>query len=118
MKFSTLLLSALCTFSTYASAQNIELVSLQLNRATFEQFTIQIEQQTSFRFYYKPQWTDSLSITLSIQEQPVSAVLEKMFEGTDLKYAIDDSNNIYITRDRSILTTLLPDFYNDTPSTS
>lgn len=116
MKFSTILLSALCIISAYARAQNTGLVSLQLSRASFEQFATQVEQQTSFRFYYKPQWTDSLSITLSVQQQPVSAVLEKIFEGTDLKYATDESKNIYITRDRSILTTLLPDFFAISPT--
>jgi hypothetical protein len=117
MKLSILLFSTLCAISSIdGHAQDTTRVSLHLNEVTFEEFAHQIEQQTQLRFYYKPVWTDSLSITVSVQNQQVNAVMEKILEGTDLRYAIDENKNVYITRERNILTILLPDFFNTSAS--
>jgi hypothetical protein len=80
---------------------------------SFESIAQQIEATTSYRFYYKPEWVDTLTFNTEVTSLPVTEVLSKLFTGTQLRYAIDARNNIYITHDRAILTELPAGFFPD-----
>lgn len=101
-----------------ARAQSDHRISGDFRGMTFNQFVAAVEGQTNYRFYYKPAWTDSLSIQAQVQDKNISALLDEIFTGTDLNYAIDDNHTIYITRERKILTQLTPGFFEETKSVS
>ena len=108
--FYTSLIALLLSFSSYA--QETKTVSGNFTSLTFDQLVNAIEQQTSYRFFYKPTWTDSVSVTLNVTNEKVSKVLEQALEGTDLHYSIID-NAIYILKERQLLTELPADFFNE-----
>ena len=106
MKYLIALFIVLCSLS--ASAQ--ETVSANLNSAPFHELIKIIEQQTSYRLYYKSTWTDSITITINVKQEPVTRVLEQALQETDLQYSIHEKN-IYITKERPLLTELPSDYF-------
>jgi hypothetical protein len=102
----------LASFTT-TLAQKQELISGDFKGQSFSQVVEAIEKQSSYKFYYKPLWTDSLAIELQVQDKPIDQVLTQLFANTDLQYAIDANKNIYVTKERRILTSLPTDFFHD-----
>ncbi|MDE3247096.1 MAG: TonB-dependent receptor [Bacteroidota bacterium] len=105
--FSGMLVLLLCTASS-AVAQDSARVSLSLDDAAFSTFVQSVEAQTSCRFWYDSTETDSLRITIRVNRMRLSEVLEKVFDGSNLHFAIDTRNQVYITR-RFIVRTSLPE---------
>jgi hypothetical protein len=108
MKYLYLLFTLCSSFSVTAQ----EAVSVNLDAAPFHALVKAVEQQTSHRFYYKSEWTDSVSVSVNVTQQPVVRVLELALEGTGLHYSISHKE-IYITKERLILTALPDDFFNE-----
>lgn len=100
-----------------ASAQQVSVVSIQAEAATFDTFVKQIEDQTSFRFYFDKRYTDSVRVTLRANRVPVTEALDKALEFTDLHYNIFNSL-IFITRERQMLTALPPGFLDGVSDTA
>lgn len=78
----------------------------------FEKFVETLEARTPFRFFFDTKNTDSLFVTVNLQNVTLSAALDQVLAGTDLHYAIDPDNNVYITQAREIMVGLPDDFYN------
>ena len=106
-----LLLLSLFLVSTPLKAQQQQLISGHFTSMKFDQIVEAIEQQTHYRFYFDKAWTDSLTVTLDVERKPVGEILEEIFRGTLLHYAIDPDNRIFITQDRQILSELPPGFF-------
>ncbi|HTF20542.1 MAG TPA: TonB-dependent receptor [Chryseolinea sp.] len=100
------------TAALSASGQTLRLISGTYDSAKFDDLVRDIEKQTPFHFYYNSRATDSLRVTLSFQNSEVSPVLGQLFSGTDLHFAIDERNNIFVTEGREIMTALPDDFFN------
>lgn len=98
--------------ATPIHAQQKDLVTGNFT-GNFETIAQQIEATTGYHFYYKPEWMDSLTFSVTAENQPVAEVLARLLTGTQLRYAIDTQKNIYITYDREILTQLPPGFFPD-----
>lgn len=105
-----LLFFLLLVMATSGFSQRTTRITAQFTAATFEQVVTKIEEQTDYRLSYNAAWTDSLTVDLSISNEEVTSVLEKILSGTELHYNIYQ-NNIYITRERQILTELPADFF-------
>jgi hypothetical protein len=86
-------------------AQNNQLVSIALNNASVTEFVKQVEQQTSYRFFYLDSWVDTVSVSIQIQKQPVSIVLEKALLKTGINFTIID-DRIFLTPHVKIITDL------------
>jgi hypothetical protein len=71
------------------SAQTTRRVSLQLESAhRLNNSPLRLNNRSSFRIYYKPQWVrqpPNITTFCSARTESVQ-FLEKIFEGTDLKY--------------------------------
>src|SRR5688572_22159065 len=78
---------------------------------SLEKFVKEIESKTNYHFYFNPQFSDSLSITASPQNQSIEELLNQVLAGTDLRYVIDSDHNIYISFEREILADLPDDFF-------
>ncbi|MDQ3277570.1 MAG: TonB-dependent receptor, partial [Bacteroidota bacterium] len=71
-----------------------------------------VEAQSPYYFYYDSTHVDSLRVNLMVQEQPLPEVLQNVFRNTDLQFAIDAQNRVFITRKIPLVTTLPPNFFN------
>lgn len=81
-------------------------ISGDFSSLRFEQFVQRIEAQTPYRFYYTPADGDSIRVDMRVENQPVRAILQQLFENTRYAFAIDRQNRVYITTDRVIRTEL------------
>ena len=104
-----LLFFLLLAMATSGFSQRTTRITAQFSSASFEQVVNKIEEQTDFRLSYNSTWTDSLTVDLNVSNEEVASVLDKILSGTEFHYHIYQ-NNIYITRDRQILTELPIDF--------
>ena len=85
-------------------------ISGEFDQISFDEFVAYIEDKTDYHFYYDPVWTDSLVADFNVERKSIHAVLNQLFAGTDLNYAVEGSG-IYITRGRKIMVDLPPGFF-------
>ncbi len=96
-------------FSFRASAQlsfDGKTVSGTVTGLSFQNFVKVIEKNSEYYFYYNQADTDSVFVTASVTKKSLPSFLNQLFQDTDLKYAIDAQNRIFITKDRPIITAL------------
>ncbi|WP_242920704.1 TonB-dependent receptor [Pontibacter liquoris] len=107
-----LIFTMVVCFARQAQAQQNTgvLVSGDFKQATLEEFARAVEAQTPYHFYFNPVATDSLSITLQVREQPLPAVLSRIFLNTPFQFAIDVGNRVFITKGQQ-LSVALPENY-------
>jgi hypothetical protein len=86
-------------------------VSGSFNGISFQKFVEEIESKTPYRFYFDPLTTDSLVVNATPQNQAIGDLLNSVLSGTDLHFSIDPDQNIYITYEREILSSLPDDFF-------
>ena len=108
------LLFSVIVISSSLHAQQQRLISGQFTGITFDQMIEAIEKQSDYRFYYDKRWTDSLVVNMNVQRKPIQDILTGIFTGTDLHFAIDLVNRVFITKERQILAQLPPDFFGET----
>lgn len=111
MKLFYILFFLLCR-TIHLFAQSDPVVSGDFTGAAFQEFVTAVEQQTSLRFYFKPGTVDSVAVNVQAEKKSIRLLLEEIFAGTDLNFAVED-NNIYISKTRKILTSLPPGFYGE-----
>ncbi len=114
MKSFSIFIIILCCFTLVqykASAQQGEpVITARFDSLKASAFVLALEKQTGYRIYYDTTGFDSLSVTLNIQQKPLSQVLDMVFINTDLKYSIYNKQ-VFITKGVAITTTLPEDFF-------
>ena len=114
MKSFSIFIIILCCFTLVqykASAQQGEpVITARFDSLKASAFVLELEKQTGYRIYYDTTGFDSLSVTLNIQQKPLSQVLDMVFMNTDLKYSIYNKQ-VFITKGVAITTTLPEDFF-------
>lgn len=100
-------------FSIGAHAQN-SLVSGDFNNLPADSFFLQIEKTTPYHFFYDAKQLDSFRVAVSAKDETLSDVLKKAFQNTDILFAIDGQNRVFITRQVQIITSLPVDFFRKT----
>ncbi|MEN2398273.1 TonB-dependent receptor [Flavobacterium sp. MC2016-06] len=95
MKLTTLLiLVAMFNIRGNTYAQKTK-VTLELNNSTIEKVIETIEQKTDFRFIYKLNDIDlDRVISISVKDQPINIVLDKLFKGTPTEFKVRDTQII------------------------
>ena len=89
-----LLLVAMLNIRGNTYAQKTK-VTLELNNSTIEKVIETIEQKTDFRFIYKLNDIDlDRVITISVKNQPIDIVLNKLFKGTPTEFRVRDTQII------------------------
>jgi hypothetical protein len=94
-----------------AYGQGKELISGEFRHLTLEQFVQQMEKTTGYHFFYSLSKSDSIEVDIIVNEEPLDSVLGKIFRQTEFRYAVDDQNNVFITRKFRIETTMPPGFF-------
>ncbi len=115
-KISWLIIACFLSYLPLWGQEEVK-VSGNFTSISFDQFVKQIESQTPYRFFYKTAWTDSLSVQLNVSKERIGPLLDQVFTGTLLHYALHE-NKIYITKERQLITTLPADFFNQGASFS
>lgn len=95
LKLTTLLiLVAMFNIRGNTYAQKTK-VTLELNNSTIEKVIETIEQKTDFRFIYKLNDIDlDRTISISVKDQPINVVLDKLFKGTPTEFKVRDTQII------------------------
>ena len=89
-----LLLVAMLNIRGNTYAQKTK-VTLELNNSTIEKVIETIEQKTDFRFIYKLNDIDlDRTISISVKNQPIDIVLNKLFRGTPTEFKVRDTQII------------------------
>ena len=84
----------------------------QFYNVKFPDFVKQAESTTIYHFYYDEAALDSFTINLQLTEETLPGSLEKIFNNTDFRYSIDELNHVFITKNKSLQTTLGANFFN------
>jgi len=92
-------------------AQQTPLITGSFSNTSFDEFVKDVELQTHLHFYYDRHQMDSLRISTTFNNEPVSQVLKTVFEGTNFFFSVYD-NSILITKDRKLYAILPPNFFN------
>lgn len=98
--------------ATAASGQEKgRLITGTFSGLTMQEFVNRLEAQTPYHFYYTASQFDSIRINLAVQAQPLSEVLATALPADSAFHvAIDEMNNVFITKGYIIQTALPPDF--------
>lgn len=92
--------------------QKRKLITGNYKDISFENFVTDIESKTDFHFFFNSSSTDSLRVNASFEQKSINEILNGIFAGTQLHYAIDDQGNIFITEGREIMADLPSDFFD------
>lgn len=107
-----LLLFFFLMIAAAAKGQSPSLVSGHFVNLPVQKFFQQVEAQTPYYFYYDSTQLDSLVVNILVHDQPVPDVLQKVFRGTDLQFAIDEQNRVFITKKILLQASLPPNYFN------
>jgi hypothetical protein len=112
--YGKLALFILMLFESYTTtlAQEKKVFSIEFSEASFLDFITTIEENSPYRFFYFNSDADSVKVNLSVKNQPINIVLDKVVRPLGLSYSIDAQDNIFITRVRQIQTDLPIGFYD------
>lgn len=108
---NTLLFTLFFTLAALAKAQTPILISGKFDSLTAEKFFKQIEERTPYFFYYDRTQLDSITISLTVNDLPLQEVLKQAFQNTDIQFAIDAQNRVFVTRKIAVVTSLPPGFF-------
>lgn len=99
-RYSFLLLFAGFLFcsSLYGQKESIFPVTIDLKKTTAKEFIGQLEKQTGFHFYYDTTRFDSVVINITVEQQSLKKVLDRVFANTGFYYAIDNDKHVFITK--------------------
>ncbi|MBW3467143.1 TonB-dependent receptor [Arthrospiribacter ruber] len=78
---------------------------------SFQRFSRQIEQQSDYRFYFLEQDIAEIEVNISASDNTLDQMLQAIFDGTALKYTIDEKKKVFVTRDKKLDLSLRPDFF-------
>src|SRR3984885_16261976 len=95
---------ALCLSSLYAQKNPQNLISGNFKELTIQDFAKQLEQQTTYFFYYDISLFDSIRFTLSADREPLSSVMDRAFSKTDFTWSVGRHNEVFLTRGNFVQT--------------
>jgi hypothetical protein len=97
----------------FAQQVSDPLVTGNYTNTTFRTFVEDLEAKTRFTFYFDPAVTDSITVDIQVTAQPLSKVLTQALQGTNLRFAISDEKQVFITSEKQVLTSLPDNFFNN-----
>lgn len=104
MKFLYLYIIAFFLISNINSkAQNAdERIDINVNNLNLEDFAKKIELASSYKLFFDPKISDSLTITIDVSNKTIPEILDIAFNNSKFKYAIDHYRNVFITENYAI----------------
>lgn len=82
-------------------AQGTQPITVTFNKVALKAAVLEVETQTSRKFYFQDSWLDGYFVTQKFVEQPLRSVLDRLFANTNINYVIIDEriillNNTYV----------------------
>src|SRR5580704_10554132 len=93
-------------------SQQEQLINGDFTGMSFGQFVQQVESASSYHFYFDTALTSKIMAGFSVSNKPLRAVLQQLFNKSDLHYAIDGDMNVFITKKAEIQTSLPTGFFD------
>jgi hypothetical protein len=103
-----LFLLCLLPFATNAQEQRI---TGNFPSVKFSSFVQQVEQSTSYRFYFDETMLDSFVVNISANNLTITELLQKVFQQSGYHFTIN-SNKVYVTKQLPFQSTLPDDFFD------
>ena len=91
-------------------------VSVNLKDASFEAFTVLVEEKTGIHFYYRNEWTNDIVVNVERDSINVTDLVREVLRGSQLYFSLIDSDRIYILPDNPLITTIPKQIYSDRDS--
>ena len=82
-----------------SQAQNDSIkISYSGSNVAFPKFVEEIESTSNIKFYYDPQWVDSLFVSAHFNNISIGQALKQILINRNLHYYLDSRGNIIITK--------------------
>ena len=96
----TSLCGLLCVSSAFATQVNSQTmrVNINANQKQAKEIIKQIEEQTDYLFVYNKKVNLNHTVSISASNETVAEVLDRMFAGTDIVYAVQGNNILLMHR--------------------
>jgi len=98
MKKLCLTLIIIITSAISALAQQGGLIDVDYHQANISEVTTDLKSKTGYRFYYEPAQFDSLRVSVTLHQQPLKTVLDKIFAKTTYYYLVTDDQEVILTK--------------------
>ncbi len=108
---SFLFLFLICS-GLYGQKDTVTFITASVKEVSIEKFADIIEKQSGFHFYYDTARVDSVTITITVSNQPIKNVLDLAFANTGIFYAIDNTKHIFLTKGYALNLSLPDGFFN------
>lgn len=89
-------------------------ISGQFENLLLPEFFNKIESLAPVKFFYDKAVLDSSRINLTVQNELLSQVLDKVLRDAKLQFSIDDEGRVFVTRGLKITTALPGNFFSST----
>ena len=106
------ILFVIILISSAIVARSQDLITGDYTNYPFHDFAKKIEKETDYKFYYNPAWMDSVLVNLRVKEKPLEVVLNVIFHNTDLRFIIDPSHQVIITKGQELMADLPEGFFD------
>src|SRR5882757_4310467 len=82
------------------------LISGNFKDLSIQDFTKELEQQTTYYFYYDISLFDSIRFTLTVDRETLSTILNRAFSKTEFTWSIGPHNEVFLTKGTFVQTNL------------
>lgn len=91
---SLITLVAALMISVCVNAQDSTRISISVEQAPLTSIITEVEQETSFQFFFLPAWIDTVSVTVHVVNATIRQALDKALVGTGIRYFITNGKII------------------------
>lgn len=78
--------------------ETIVRLSINVHDESMEDFAIAVERQSNYRFYFDEKELAGFKVTITARNRSLKDILQEVFNNTKFRFAIDDEQNVFITR--------------------
>lgn len=78
---------------------------------TFPRFARLIESQSDYHFYFLEKDIADIQVNISASDNTLPQMLQAIFEGTELKFSIDQEKRVFVSKNQALSVSLRPDFF-------
>jgi TonB dependent receptor/CarboxypepD_reg-like domain/TonB-dependent Receptor Plug Domain len=92
--------------SLHAQKNPQNLISGDFKDLSIQDFTKELEQQSTYYFYFDISLFDSIRFTLTADREPLAVVMDRAFSKTEFTWSIGPHNEVFLTKGTFVQTNL------------
>lgn len=105
LRTGSLFILFLFSITAFGQQQNA-LITGKFERLAVADFFKQVEASSPYFFYYNLADLDSVTVNVEVKNSSIDELLKQAFQNTDIQFAVDRQNRVFITRKIKLVTTL------------